>query len=70
VHLGQRLAHLGLQALDAATHAQQLVLEHEHALDAGEVEPELGRQPLDEPQPLDVRVGVEPRVPGGALGPH
>ena len=42
----------------------------EHLLDAREVEPELGRQPLDQPQPLDVGVGVEPRVAGGALRPH
>ncbi len=38
-------------------------------LDAGEVEPDLGREPLDQPQPLHVRLGVEPRVPRGALGP-
>ena len=40
----------------------QLVLEPEHVLDAGEVEPELGRQPLDQPQPLDVGLGVEARA--------
>ena len=45
----------------------ELVLEVEDALDAGEVEPDLARQPLDQLQPRDVLVGVEPRVAGGAL---
>ncbi len=45
-----------------ALHALQLVLEPEHVLDAGEVEPELGRQPLDQSQPLEVGLGVEARV--------
>ncbi len=48
----------------------QLVLEQEHALDTREVEAELARQPLDQAQPLDVGVGVEPRVAGRALRAH
>ena len=39
-------------------------------LDAGEVEPELGREPLDQAQPLEVGLGVEARVAGRALRPH
>ena len=45
----------------------QLVLEAEHALDAGEVQAEIACELLDQLQPLDVVVGVEPRVAGGAL---
>src|SRR4051812_21164201 len=67
VHLVERAPHLVLHSLEPAPHAQQLVLHVQHALDAGEVEAELRRQPLDQPQPLDVAVGVEPRVAGGAL---
>ena len=42
----------------------------EHALDAGEVQAELGGEPLDQLQPLDVGVGVQARVAGGALRVH
>ena len=40
----------------------ELGLEREHALDAGEVQPDLGRHLLDAPQPLDVGLGVQPRA--------
>src|SRR5206468_12473388 len=66
VHFLERLPHLVLHSLEPAPHAQQLVFHVQHALDAGEVQPELGRQPLDQPQPFDVAIGVEPRVAGGA----
>src|SRR5439155_4576816 len=36
-------------------------------LDAGQVEPELGRQVLDRAQPLKVALRVEPRAAGRAL---
>ena len=52
VHLVDRLAHLALHPVEPAAHARELVLEVEHALDAGEVEADLGRQPLDQLQPL------------------
>jgi hypothetical protein len=65
VHLRDRVAHLALQPIQAHAHPLQLVLEREHALDAGEVEAELGRQPLDQPQPLEVRPDGLRQVPGG-----
>jgi len=46
------------------------VLEPEHVLDAGEIEAELRRQPLDQPQALDVGVRVEPRAARRAPGAH
>src|SRR5712692_7607230 len=67
VNLVDRVAHLALQAVEPCRHAPQLVLEPEHVLDAREVEPELGRQPLDQPQPLEVSLRVEARVAGRAL---
>src|SRR5205823_6162507 len=42
----------------------------QHELHAGEVQAELRRQPLDDPQPLDVGLGVEPGAAGRALRPH
>ena len=62
VHRGDLLAQLALEPLHARLHPPQLVLEAEHLLDAGEVEPELGGQPLDQPQPLDVDLRVEARA--------
>src|SRR5262249_2422208 len=69
VYVLQCRAHLLFHPLEAASHPQQLVLEVQDLLDAGEVEPDLGRQPLDQPQPLDVELRVEPRVAGGPLRP-
>ena len=57
-------AQLPLQALDTRVRLLQLVLEAEHELDAGEVEPEVRGQALDQLEPLHVRVGVEARVSG------
>ncbi len=59
---------LHLERLDAGVHVVDLGLEVEHALDAGEVEAELGGHLLDAPQPLDVLLGVQARATGGALG--
>ena len=42
----------------------------QHLLDAGEVEPELGREPLDQPQPVEVGLGVEPRPAGRPARAH
>ncbi len=58
-----------LQALDLRMRLAELVLEPQHELDAGEVEPELGGEPLNDPQPLDVGFGVEPRAAGRPLRP-
>ena len=44
------------------------VFELEHALYAGQVEPELGRHRLDAAQTLDVGLRVQPRALGRALG--
>src|SRR5919109_3024853 len=59
VYAADLLAKIALQALHAGTQAGELVLEAEHGLDAGEVEAELTREPVDEPQPLEIGVGVE-----------
>src|SRR5215204_2477482 len=70
VDVVDRLVHLALEALDAHAHATELVLEAEHLLDTGVVEPQLVREALDHAQPLEIRLGVEAGVPGGALRPH
>src|SRR3954451_13856446 len=70
VHGRDRVAHLALHPVEARVHAAKLVLEPEDVLDAGEVEPELARQPLDQTQPLEVRLRVQPRVAGSALRAH
>src|SRR5581483_8468383 len=64
VHLVDRLPHLPLEAVETCTHLRQLVLERDHPRDAREVEAELRRQPLDQPQPVEVVLGVEPRPAG------
>jgi len=50
---------LRLQPLDLGVRLAQLVLEPQHELDAREVQPELGREALDDAQPLDVRLAVQ-----------
>src|SRR4051812_25933461 len=67
VHRVERAPHLLLHALHAPAQPLELVLHAQHALDARQVQPPLARQPLDQPQPLDVRVGVETRVARRAL---
>src|SRR5262245_39824744 len=65
---GDLRAELPLEALHAGAQPEHLVLQTEHLLDAREVEADLRRQLLDEPETLDVPVGVEPRAarsPGG-----
>ena len=66
------LADLGsqrrLELLHPREHPPELILEPQHALDAGEVEPELRRQLLDQAQPLDVVLGVQPVPPGVRAG--
>src|SRR5207248_7193350 len=57
------LAHLALEPLEALVRLAQLVLEPQHHLDAGEIEPELGGQTLDQPQTLEIRLRVETGVP-------
>src|SRR5215203_6084329 len=63
------VAQLPLEPGGARLRLAELVLEPEHVLDAGEVEPELGRQALDHAQPLEVGLGVEARVTGRPLRP-
>src|SRR5258706_2484707 len=70
VHLLDLVAHLLLQLLDLCVRAAQLVLEPQHELDAREVEAELRRQPLDDLQPVDVRLGVDARSARRAFRPH
>src|SRR5436305_9063331 len=63
VHVVDRPAHLALHVVEPSAHAHELVLEAQHVLDTGQVEAELVRQPLDQPQPFEVRLRVEARVP-------
>src|SRR5690242_6693428 len=67
VHVVDRGAHLALHAVEPPAHAHDFVLQAQHVLDAREVQAELVRQPLDQPQPVEVRFGVQPRVAGCAL---
>ena len=69
VYVVHVLLQLPLQLFDLRVRAAQLVLEPQDELDAGEVEAELRRQPLDDPQPLDVGLRVEARAAGRALRP-
>src|SRR4029453_16118193 len=63
VNVPNLFAHLALEALEARVGLAQLVLEPQDDFHAGQVEPELGCQPLDQAQPFQVGVGVEARVP-------
>src|SRR3954471_22363448 len=54
VHVTDRLAHLALHAVETLVHPHELVLQAQHLLDAGEVEPELGREALDQTQAVEV----------------
>src|SRR4051794_35190448 len=68
LHLLAHLAAAALERLEAPRRALELLLEHEHALDAREVQPELVRHLLDAPQALDVRLRVQARALRRALG--
>ena len=70
VHLADLLAQLALEPLGPGALLAQLVLEPEHVLDAGQVEPELGRQALDHAQALEIGVGVETGAAGRPARPH
>src|SRR5215210_3348766 len=69
VHVVDRLAHLAFHPIEPPSHVHELVLQAQHMLDAGEIQPELVRQALDQPQPVEVGLGVQARVPRGALRP-
>src|SRR2546430_11812644 len=69
VHLVDRPAHLALHAVEPAAHVLHLVLQLQHLLHTGEVEAELVRQLLDQPQALEIQLGVEARVPLRPLRP-
>src|SRR6266508_6408574 len=69
MHLVDGVAHLALEPIQAAVHAPQLVLEAQHLLDSCKIETELARQLLNQPEPLDVGLGVKTCVPRGALRP-
>src|SRR5436190_12257711 len=64
VYLVDRLTHLALHPVKPPAPAQQFVLQPQHVLDAGQVQAELVRQPLDQPQPLEIGFRVQPRVAG------
>ncbi len=68
LHLLAHLAAAPLERLEPPGGAVELLLQHEHALDAGEVEPELVRHLLDAAQALDVRLRVQARALRRALG--
>src|SRR3954467_274417 len=68
MHLADRLAHLALHAIQALAHTHELVLQAQHLLHTGEVQSELGREPLDQAKPVEVGFGVQPRVAAGPLG--
>src|ERR671925_633812 len=56
VHACDLRPELPLEAVHTRLHPPELVLEAKHVLDAGQVEAELRCQPLDQAQPLDVRI--------------
>src|SRR6266480_7865660 len=60
-------AHLAVEPLQPLVRSAQLVLEPQHDLDAGQVEPELRGQPLDQPEAFEVGLGVEAGVPACPL---
>ena len=63
VHVANLVAQLALETLEPRPRLAQLVLEPEDRLDTGEVEPELGRKPLDEAEPLEIgRASCRERV--------
>src|SRR5664279_454332 len=66
LHLG--VQRLDLEVLDSRVHLVDLRLQREHALDAGEVETEVGGHLLDAAQPVDILLGVQARALGRALG--
>src|SRR5687768_17087257 len=70
VNVGDLRAKLALESIHARARLVQLVLQAEHMLDTGVVEPELGRQPVDQAEALDVRVRVETRTARSAPGAH
>ena len=63
VYFVDRVVHIPLQPVESRAHLAHLVLEHEHPLDPGQVQSQLGRQALDLAQPLEIGLGIEPRVP-------
>src|SRR5947209_4505976 len=70
VHFLDLVAELALEPGDPAVQPLHLIAQAKHGLDAREIEPELGREALDQSQTLEVALGVEPRVPGRPLRPH
>src|SRR5262249_60308443 len=63
VNLGDLCAELPLDTLHASAHAAELVLQAQDVLDAREIQSELGRQVLDETEPLHVVLRVEAGAP-------
>ena len=62
------VTHVSLEPVETRAQLVHLVLEPKHRLDAGQVETELGRQPLDNAQARDVALGVQARVACRPLG--
>src|SRR5690242_2103956 len=54
MHLVDALAHLALHPVEPTVHANELVLQAQHVLDAGEVEAELVRQTLNHAQAVEI----------------
>src|SRR4051794_5665378 len=68
LHLLAHLRRARLEVLQPAGGPLELLLELQHALDAGEVEPQVRRHLLDAAQHVDVALGVQARALRGALG--
>ena len=69
MHRLDGVGHLPLQPVEPLAQRLELVLERDHTPHAREVEAELGRQPLDLAQALEVMLGVEPRAARRPSGP-
>jgi len=67
---GDLFAELALYSIHPGSSSAEFVLEPKHVLDSCEIETELGREPLYEPEALDVRIRVQTRSTRSAPGPN
>src|SRR5262245_15291003 len=67
MHLVDGLAHLALHPVEPAVHAHELVLQAQHVLHPGEIEPQLVRQALNQAKAVEIGLRVEACVAGRAL---
>src|SRR5512138_3121178 len=70
VYLGDLRTELPLEPLHAEARSVELVLQPQDLLDPCQVESELGREALDEAEPIHVGVRVEPRAARRAARAH